>query len=154
MPNIKNLETLRDWLQDGAPHVTFNMDRGLTLTTEVVRNGVGPGDCGTTCCIAGAAVYFVALQVKPDGHVAVDGMSSPEVWTMHSEIEDLEAPWDRVAQIALDWLGLTADGSSWYGHDLFSPRLAPDDCTPQQAAVAVQNIIDGKAPWSHVRRVA
>lgn len=139
-PNIENLTKLRDWLNDGAPTVIFNMAVGferldqldaddLDSISEVERNKPGIGECGTVCCIAGASARF-------------DGMI-PGAFTS----------WMDVAKRALNYLGLelNPDDPSWYGHDLFDPFLAPHNCTPQQAAQAVQNVMDGKEPWEGVK---
>lgn len=107
------LEQLRDWLYDGAAGIHFDMDHGL-MTSE---------DCGTVCCIAGAA-YILSHTAIPKEHL----------------------PWETVRDVAQHWLGLE-DNDMFFGHDLFSHHLAPDHCTPEQAAQAVQNVIDGKEPW-------
>lgn len=116
--NTENMAQLRDWLLAGAPH----LDRFDMM--------VGVDACGTTCCIAG-----YAYQAK-------HGFRTPTPDDL--EEGELEIAWDLVKETALEWLGLTSDGVNWYGHRLFHGPLRT---TPQQAAQAVQNVMEGREPW-------
>ncbi len=143
MPNIENLKRLKGWLEAGAPHASFNMHEGLIVTTD----DADP-ECGTVCCIAGAAKLMAHAkegEVFPPLKKQVELTMSGGAW------------WDEVRDEALRFLGLEHQatphpngGPKWYGHPLFSTDLAPAKCTPKQAAQAVQNVIDGKEPWEGV----
>jgi len=130
--NIENMTKLRDWLAAGAPHVRFDMDTGV-----VVEESHGMGDCGTVCCIAGAAALMAV-----NGDTIVKDIHDVEELDFDGE----EASWYTIMDKALSWLGLPENNSS-FGHDLFDPHAAPDDCTPAQAADAVTRLMNGEAPW-------
>lgn len=147
--HVENLLELKAWLDDGAPHVVFDMDTGVLPVKYAKRSveqqrgvhskGVksikrqmktkGIGACGTACCIAGYA-YILAVGEKK---------------------ACAESEWYRISSKALEYLGLPY-GCTEYGHDLFSPDLAPKGCTPAQASKAVQNVIDNPNvnPWKGV----
>lgn len=127
--NAERLTQLAEHMEANAPLAVFDM---LTYSTPVSsrdNNAWGLeaeqkllGDCGTVCCLAG---YTVLLNKQDlNQFVAIR----------------------KVSQIAMYFLGLTPNNPN-YGHDLFSPTLAPEFCTPAQAAVAVRNVIAGKDPW-------
>ena len=160
MPNIDNLIKLRDWLLDGAPHAVINMHEGMYVTGNIgllkenysdqFKDDQKNQDCGTVCCIAGAA----HLMSHAKGDEIFPSIPRQE------EIYEDEGYWDETRDKALMFLGLKREatevtedqenrgiGPSWYGHSLFASNYAPDNCTPQQAAQAVQNVIDGKEPW-------
>lgn len=132
--NLEKLATLANWLDDGAPHVVFDMDIPNELIGdaaiyrdpetieryEIEAKQKNLGDCGTVCCIAGYAVHLAG------------------------EAGEKDSSWDDVQSKALSILGLTTDGED---HPLFNPLLAPENCTPQEAAVAVRNVMEGKHPW-------
>ena len=86
--------------------------------------------CGTAVCIAGSCIVLSGQAAKFDGSGG-------------------GADWFKVAAAALEWLDLP-DNGTLYGHRLFAADLAPANCTPAQAALAVQNVIDGKQPWEGV----
>jgi hypothetical protein len=144
-PNTRRLKALLKWLEAGAPHFVFNMKEGLTtyykedlkdhLVEQVETKGLGA--CGTMCCIAGFAAQKAGLKPSHVGH------------------------WPQVRDAALGYLGLPemetpAPGfrsGNWYGHPLFSNVLAPEDCTPAQAAQAVRATIANPHdpnPWRDV----
>ena len=147
--NREKLEELRDWLNDGAPEVVFDMRQSIDTVfaafdyyagegekiefIKVQRDKKGLGDCGTVCCIAG----FVESQVaKREERAPKDH-------------------WGSIAYSALNELGLEATYDYHFKHPLFSSKLAPDLCTPQEAARAVQNLLDGVEPkeiWNNVRK--
>lgn len=146
--NIERLEQMAQWLEDGAPHVVFNMEYGGTQIGKFIdyeesdvdypdvvleRDAKGLGDCGSICCIAGYAV----AQYKGNRY-----------------LQKLNGHWEAISRLALDILDLPSGqttGDPYMGHDLFDPNLAPHDCTPQQAAQAVRNVIAGKEPWEGVK---
>ena len=67
--NVENCNKLLEWLDAGAPHAVFDITVGNMRVIErkddngEIRNSwvaeqvktKGVGDCGTVCCIAGAA---------------------------------------------------------------------------------------------------
>lgn len=148
--NIERLTQMAEWLEAGAPHVVFNMAHGreavdaflddldlddygseeeYNMITEE-RDTKGLGKCGTVCCIAGYAVEaYGSDEQKAEEHMS----------------------WERVKNIAMRAFDLPENRYDHFmGHDLFDPGLAPDNCTPQQAAQAVRNCIanDGIGnPW-------
>lgn len=157
MANIENLTKLRDWLLDGAPHIVLDMnvgvsdwenvvdevaeyqDNGLTVDeykSVILRDQPGKGDCGTICCIAGAASL---MSLTPDG-------SFPP---MPVQEENMYNNWFMTRNMAMKWLDVH-DNDDWYGNELFSSELAPENCTPAQAAQAVQNVIDGLPAWQGI----
>ena len=116
--NLQNLTILRDTLLNLPPEVHLDMD-----------NGRMPHPCGTAACIAG--VCHIINNPGP---------------TLHT----YSFPWPMVQEVALEWLGLPArvKFTNAMAHPLFDFTLAPADCTPQQAAQAVQNVMDNQSPWN------
>ena len=102
----------------------------LNLPPEIhfdMREGRTEHPCGTAACIAGLA------------HILANPEATPQRFF----------GWYGVKRQALIWLGFPEDpDDNGFGHALFSPRLAPEDCTPQQAAQAVQNVMDNQSPWN------
>lgn len=141
--NLEHLEELASWLEAGAPHVAFYMHAGLGIVSDVIEYGgnvpeveinkPGVGKCGTVCCIGGAA-YQMATGTMGE---------KPKIEQYSGEYN-----WEDVRYEALKWLGLKDSGMHHFGHDLFSCDLAPEGCTPQQAAAAVRRIMVGKRPWT------
>lgn len=142
--NIEALEKLAEWLEAGAPELVFNMDYGivsedgLDLEEMLVETGqTGLGGCGSVCCIAGAAYL---MSIAPEGSMFPD---------LNTQIQFQEEYWHIIAGGALTFLGLPPGRDDFFHHDLFSSDLAPYNCTPKQAAVAVRRVIAGKEPWSY-----
>lgn len=133
--NIPDLLRLKAWLEAGAPDVIFNMDFDQKRPDELLPSELEDHleassqtqkhDCGTVCCIAGAAELMSRDSNEP--HPSRD--------------------WQVIGRRALTWLGLEDNPGNFMRHPLFDPRLAPDHCSPDQAAEAVQRVIDGKNPW-------
>lgn len=154
--NIDNLKKLKSWLDSGAPHVAFSMKFSvenvedmlmdyLEEIGEVEINKPGVGECGTVCCIAGAAILMSKEAIDKD---KVD----------HDKIKETSGRWLDVRESALEWLGMSylhaGEEGNYFGHPLFNPDCAPENCTPQQAAQAVQNIIDRgdrMNPWVGIK---
>ena len=144
--NVENCNKLLAWLEAGAPHAVFHMrfSNGPienVCSIEDLRTyypsayqqveAKGIGACGTVCCIAGAAA----------------GMASGDI------AKPLDEGWHDVTDKALKFLGIKRQSNpvdSWMIHDLFDPFLAPENCTPQQAAQALRNVMEGKDPWEGV----
>lgn len=132
MPNIENLTILKKFFDDGAPHyhLDMNIPFGESSDPEIIHYAKDPipQTCGSAGCIAGAA--YMLLHPSPDRQIP------------------LEFQWQVIGSTALDLLDLphSADDEFYY-HDLFNPHLAPDRCTAEDASKAIQNVIDGKAPW-------
>ena len=153
--NIPNLTKLAEWLEAGAPHAYFSMKIGVCPPTDkdvawssgrrytfekLFKDSpeLNKPDCGTVCCIAGAA------------HL----MSEAEEGQLFPSLEEqltFRPSWDNTAEAALDYLGLTRRPLSEIdyhrAHDLFDMDLAPANCTPAQAAVAVRRVMAGEEPW-------
>lgn len=138
--NIENLKKLKAFFDAGAPHFHFNMTMPLISDIEFAikryHDEEIPSTCGSAGCIAGAAAQMAGANTK--------GIGLDEMWIDVTRPEALKfcgfpEPYeDRDAPYAHD---------AFFGHDLFDPDLAPFNCTPQQAAQAIQNVIDGRAPW-------
>lgn len=141
--NIENCNKLLEWLDAGAPHAVFDISVGNMRVFErkddagEIRNSwvaeqveaKGVGDCGTVCCIAGAAA---ALS---EGDISTPIQS-----------DDFEV----IATSALNFLGIEEQedpADRYMLHDLFDPDLAPYNCTPQQAATALRRVMVGEEPW-------
>lgn len=160
--NIENLKQLKDWLLAGAPHAILSMDVGIIELdnlyvadpsgeeSDFIQNQINSKPhCGTVCCIAGAAQMM--------SH-ADESEVFPSI-QKQNEILETSDSWPFTRDEALAWLGLEAQqfassdphfSQDHFGHKLFSNLLAPTNCTPHQAAQAVQNVIDGKEPWEGV----
>lgn len=125
--NHKNLNQLIDWLDRGAPEALFSMNIGLRAPDEVVDSfgdfefelpqseldKLHAKSCGSVCCIAGAAAQFGGAPIVND------------------------FGWADIQERALAFLGLP----NAHGHHMlpvFDPDLAPEACTPKQAAQALK----------------
>jgi hypothetical protein len=156
--HIPHLTQLAEWLEAGAPHAYFSMELGVCAATD---SGVADAtsdystlgsllrrtdemlkpDCGTVCCIAGAAHLM---------SVAEPGEIFPSLKRQQALLKDAEGDWAATRDAALEFLGLSLHGdlmAQYKGHPLFDDELAPDPCSPAQAAAAVRRVIAGKAPW-------
>jgi hypothetical protein len=116
------LQKVIDWLKAGAPETKLNenttlkgFDFGQWTTTPYEDDNNNPGWCGSTGCIAGAAVQFAA----PDIVITHDGIQSktqgfydlmgPEIGTIAEQLLDLTpedafllfSPFD---DYRLDWI--------------------------------------------------
>lgn len=152
--NLENLEKLAQWLEAGAPEAVFSMNVGLapadqdTIDTETAYVSInhmitetgqtGKGACGSVCCIAGASALMSMNDDNPDGLFPS--------FKRQSEIHRTRGGWGHNKREALYFLGLD-NNDCHFGHDLFDSDLAPDNCTPAQAAVAVRKVMAGKEPW-------
>jgi hypothetical protein len=112
----KLLNRIIRWLAAGAPHkkvgFEFNMHNGIVVYDE---SDDMPDDCGTSCCIAGAAIAFGAPGVF-EKHLSKINRSG---WQR-------EAPWPEVCYIARTMLGLR--------HHEAAAIFAMEAGTPQAAA--------------------
>lgn len=124
--NHKNLNSLIDWLERGAPEVVFSMNYGLRTLDEATDydggfefelpqselNKFESRSCGSVCCIAGAAAQFDGVPVEND------------------------YDWNQIQSRALKYLGLPP--TSVWMLPVFDPDYAPEACTPKQAAQALK----------------
>lgn len=127
--NIEALEQLKAWLLAGAPDRHFDMGFLIDPDQFETQNW-----CGTSCCMAG----YVATALSPEKPHYID------------EVEFL----------ACEHLGLNPS----LGNALFYPKVYPQEyrsvqetwpdwfkITTQQAAQAVQNVIDRQNPhWEEI----
>lgn len=139
--NLVNLNRLAQWFEAGAPHCVARMywiisdvetvakDEGLTIGEWRIAEGI-PEDCGTVCCVAGAAV----LMKRSDEQ----GVPIHEV--------DFRRTWVDIRSEALEWLGLP-DGGGWFAHPLFNDRLAPEGTGAAEMAAAIRRVMAGEHPW-------
>jgi hypothetical protein len=158
--HIPHLTQLAEWLEAGAPHAYFSMELGVCRATD---GGVADANneystlasllrrtdemrkpaCGTVCCIAGAAHLM---------SVAEPGEVFPSPKRQQALLETADGNWGDTRDAALEFLGLShslhgGEMAVYKGHPLFDDALAPDPCSPAQAAAAVRRVIAGKAPW-------
>lgn len=142
--HIERLTKIAEWLEGGAVHenLTFDMDSGLVLTEKAWAAG-DLAACGTSCCIAGAAVAF--FSGDEDKNILLSGEAS---WVGRHH-DRREAGWYAVRQLAQDLLGLD------YGeaNKLFTPRIyslmAVDAAW---AARTVRHLIEtGAVEWDYNR---
>lgn len=143
--NRAALADLLDWLDKGAPTVTFDMSVGISF-----GNARGTGDCGTSCCIAGAAAArATGLFGK---YLTFEMVSKAFADTSYNQA------WVNVPEKAIEYLGIDLDAlpragiHNRYVIDLFSDQDAPYNCTPAQAAQAVRNFdATGTADWDAIK---
>lgn len=125
--NKRKLEQIAKWLEAGAPHrgniVGFNMEYFRTLqvlSTDNVaswRRGDSlrpgetvPADCGTVCCIAGAAIQFNEDSKSPKNVDPIDNFATAKqllglsYWQasalFYGEVQDEDG--DTVSAVRLD----------------------------------------------------
>ncbi len=138
--NYENLNKLIDWLEAGAPHRVFSMTISNLPIDQVhygdislsasERRKFGNPDCGSVCCIAGAAAEFGGM--KPGAY------------------ED----WCDVQNAALEYLGIDPSSTDMWMLPVFDPEFAPSSCSPQQAAAALKRWAENQPfhpefnPWS------
>lgn len=126
--NVQLLDRIASWLENGAVH---ELPDGSVLTFNM-QNWMGPTDCGTAACIAGAAIAFA------DPEAVADIAHNP--WPM----KELQVP-DRARGL----LGLNRDEA----YALFQPEadvegLDVDEVTPELAAITIRNLITtGLVEW-------
>lgn len=131
------LNRIAVWLEAGAPHETapngigFNMVVAYEDSYEAWRDGkYDTEDCGSACCIAGAAIQFAGLSVPHQ-----------------SDQSDQLGP---VYQKAAELLGLSMNEAI----DLFFPDEDQfGGCwvgiTPQDAAKVIRHLqATGRTDWS------
>lgn len=139
--NVKLLERIATWLENGAVEVDrfgnpieFNMAVGVKSGHE---------DCGTACCIAGAAVQFVN-PVMIQGYF--ENNEADFDWEGMTEM-----PWSSVQEAAWLYTGLDRQLAS----QLFEPQyhsnrsyLLEDYSDPVLAAKVIRNLIaTGIVDW-------
>lgn len=139
--NIDRLTYIAQWLEAGAPHL--GKVQGFNISVGIKAISSDP-ECGTVCCIAGAATQFFNDE---DGYL------------VRRAIEDIdsaapsagEAPWDLVFIEAMNLLDLTEDQAT----ALFIPvgesnslsldgvqRYWSDFNDPIKAAKVIRNFIE------------
>jgi hypothetical protein len=118
--HTQNLEQLATWLEAGAPHVTFDM---------IVGAAVKP-DCGTSCCMAGAAFF---MKHNAIGCPTRQAQLAREYGTDASAYE-------------MNWMKVQLEAAQWLDVDplLFA---GPETATPAQAAIEVRKVMKGQDPW-------
>jgi len=129
--NIALLDKIATWLEGGAQHVDangapiqFDMSTGLTA-------------CGSSCCIAGAAVQF--SEVWEDFRVLGE----------YDGDED-ELPWDKTFDQAAETLGVTLDVADalFLPHSVEGGSLQ-DYTDPAWAARVIRGLIaTGEVDWA------
>jgi hypothetical protein len=144
--NIERLTKLAEWLEGGALHQTiiFDMSKGVSFTEVIPHDPQASIECGTSCCIAGAAVQMfndlpaLFLGQEERGYLSNYGR----------EIE-----WRVVGQEARELLELSVDQAE----RLFEPHLHHDHTIyyfndPAWAARVIRHLIaTGNVDWNGTR---
>ena len=125
----KSLEGVAAWLEAGAPHIEDKGIDGFEITSGVEALG----DCGTTCCIAGAVVQFNDPRFLEEGDAR---------------------NWTSVYYDAIDVLGISEEDA--VALFLAGGRGMSDDqeqfaetVTPVLAAKVIRNYLaTGEVDWS------
>lgn len=130
--NYQNLAHLTSWLKQGAPEHLFTMQVAVapsnTLpddswdfyqTNDASEDQLSKKktDCGSVCCIAGAAAQF-------RGHYTPEKLAHKD--------------WSVIQSEALEYLGLNPSKAEMRMIPLFDPDEAPHGCSPAQAAEALE----------------
>lgn len=172
--NKQLLHQVANWLEAGAPHATFKMELGVYVETpleyEQTADPYGAdrildraNECGTTCCIAGAALALANVPGMPSGaaefnrsaiNVAYEIESCPESSGILEGTESKSAlapSWYRTSVMARDLLGLDADTAQ----ALFLAQGAGADLTKIDEAWAARCIrkliATGEVDWEGTR---
>lgn len=150
--NHDNINKVIDWLNRGAPEAVFSMKYALRPIDDTwvgdpddedyqelapsERAKIGNNSCGSVCCIAGAAAQFDGVSPTDPAYNA----------------------WSPIQDRALSYFGINPrdhERLPWM-LPVFDPDLAPNNCSPQQAAEALarwaahadKNITFN--PWSYI----
>lgn len=149
--DVEKLSTLADWLGKGAPGVAFCFGawrntvyqtlgpQGDPIDDRIIIKQCAEKDLSTVdlvCGLEGSTVHLF------DPCFPIQGMNEYETeWVERRAHEILDLPYVSKDFPALNLHRVKA-------HDLFNSMLAPVDCTPAQAAVAVRRVIEGLDPWA------
>lgn len=159
-PFIKNKENaarLWTWLNDGAPHTAFDIEQSIITEPEECFDDILadaeeiaghelPPECGTVCCIAGAA----------------DLMAHDLFGKLTSAVSDFSEArsFKNTQKSAISWLGLRLKDEEderitlqpHYILPLFDPAKSSLMATGQQAAKALVNYSHFQDPkWAEAR---
>lgn len=136
--NKQRLAAIAEWLEGGAKHADVEFDMSVSLIPYDPENA-DHNKCGTTCCIAGAAVHFFDPKFEA------------------AESPGEEVSWFRVKDRALKLLDL----DYVTGRVLFEPSSTgsydelADYNDPAWAARVVRNLIKtGSVDWDGMERAA
>lgn len=139
--NEQNYQTLRRALIEGLPGVLFSMshwcepvDDSADMKRSTRERAVAQG-CGTVACIA--------------GHIAALATGSCDLLS-----EENLSQWDSYVNLATEWLEIDYDDAlalclfagSHQGLDVW-------DATPEEAALALDELRAGRPVWDEVRRL-
>jgi hypothetical protein len=137
--NVDRLVYIAEWLEAGAP--TQGKVKGFNMRFGVSAEAGDTPQCGTTCCIAGAATQFFNDE---------DGWFVTKAFDFDSEYKETnEAPWDVVQREATHILGLDHfDALCLFQPErLFGGELS-DYNDPLRAARVIRNFIaTGIVDW-------
>jgi hypothetical protein len=141
--HTERLTTLAEWLEAGAKHerIKFDMTTGITLEPVDDHDLKNVASCGTSCCIAGAAVQFFSPA------------SLAGVTKNLDRDDDLEITWPWVAERAQFLLDLGDDTADmlFQPADHFGGHLSNYD-DPAWAARTIRRLIEtGEVDWNATR---
>lgn len=138
--NIDRLTKLAEWLESGAPHVADTIT-GIPVTGFDYRVGLASaGDCGTVCCIAGAAAQFWGEPAEDHLAEWVEALQGPLPGPREAQFFGPGG----IGQEASLVLGLDDDTAEGLFHD-----GEWDEPDPQHAARVIRHLIaTGTVDWS------
>ena len=138
--NEERLIEIAEWLEGGAKHAhaTFNMKKGLVVTEKAWQEG-DIAACGTSCCIAGAAVSFFSDDA------AKSRLGNARTSFCGPNYDRIELGWITVSEEAARLLGLPYGLASI----LFTPpNFEGMNITPAWAARVVRKLVaTGEVDW-------
>lgn len=117
----------------------LSKDKAVTKagSTFSIYEWIEHNECGTTCCIAGAAIEF--------------NMIDEDDMDMFEAANRLCPDGPSIVHTAANLLGIK---NYRHAHDLFIPVIHMDKVTPRRAYVALADVIAGNAPnWEKIIRI-
>jgi len=150
--HIERLTKLAEWLEAGGKHelVHFDMTSGIRFSEEVEMERLTPEEinaCGSSCCIAGAAVQFFNNPVAMIRAAIED----------NDMYDTTEVPWHTVKEEAAELLELDSDVASWlfepnyYAHIVDHYNLGAFN-DPAWAARTIRHLIaTGEVNWKAMK---
>lgn len=157
--NTERLIEIRDWLLSGRPIVRTGHKFGFDLHSTIrVEEETGAGDCGSACCIAGAALLL--------SHYG-DPLANNDLGWSYDFIHGftyVHATYEFMAPVAAERLGLDDEtaaklflASEWAGSqdhedeifDAWGGRFQLHQVTNEWAAAVIDNLVaTGEVDWS------
>ncbi|MBS7457714.1 hypothetical protein [Coralloluteibacterium stylophorae] len=157
--NLDRLDTLARWLEDGAKHerITFDMTKGIAIKTTELFDPEKPTECGSSCCIAGAAVQFFGDLSDLDPYMVARRLEEERRYGDDAE-EEVQFRWGDIMDDAAELLGLTPGQA----RALFEPGMHPiwpytyeEYNDPAWAARTIRHLMaTGEVSWAATEKQA